>query len=121
MTSDRALALARERRATDISKLVEKDRRTAQTTINAARREYKLRDEENRLQESAWLCRGMAIGVRFVQLKRTVRSLEEKRAIARHRVAVKRQDALEKHRGIVDISIMMTWRQNLFQQLIFNE
>ena len=97
LTSDRALALARDKLATEFSKKADKDRRAALSAINNARRENGLRGEVLHLQESAWLRRAKAVGVSVVELKRTVRSFEEKRAIARHRVIMKRQDALKMH------------------------
>ena len=119
LTSDRALALARDKLATDLSKKADKDRRAALSPINNAGREKRLRGEVLHLQEPAWLRRAKAVGVSVVELKRTARSFAERSAIAGHRVIMKRQDALKRHGGPVHSSSMVTWQPKLLQLLMF--
>lgn len=95
LTSVRALALAEGKFTSDTAQRVSKELRATQSAERASRREEKTRAEGFRLRELAWSRRALQIGVTVDGLKKAVRPLQERRATARHRVALKRKRAFE--------------------------
>lgn len=90
LTSDRALKLVRQKHHMNEAKAIAKALQLCESERKMASCNAKKNEEARRMRELAWERRAALCGLSVVAFKSSVRSLAELRAIARHRMPMKR-------------------------------
>lgn len=91
LTSTRALQLAREKHAADQQRKLLEQAKAAEAALRAARCTEKAQVERYQFHEVRWQKRADLAGVSVELLKKRLRSVRERRAVARRNAIMKRQ------------------------------